>query len=64
MKENREEKWKEGKKIKNRFQLNKLILYDDYSNSVDLFLFIIKKLRNLKICTNLIIFYFLLYFLR
>ena len=54
----------EGKKIENRFQLNKLILYDDYSNSVDLFLFIIKRLRNLKICKILIIFDFLLYFPR
>ena len=53
-----EEKWKERKlrkKMKNRFELNKLILYV-YSNSFYLFVYIIQGLR------ILIIFDFLLYF--
>ena len=39
-------------KIKNRFKLDKLIIYV-YSNSLYLFLSIILGLRNLKICENL-----------
>ena len=53
-------KTKSGRKIKNRFKLNELILYI-YSNSFCLFFSIIQGLKNLKKCKILIIFNLLLY---
>ena len=57
---------KNWRKIKNKFKLNKLILYV-YLNSFYLFLsIIIQELRNFKICKNLrnfdyILFYFIFF---